>query len=376
MKLGRNILRTKLLLACCVVAEVAMAAEFQLATGVGYDENPFRLNETFPAESDQFLLTEVRVDLGESSPFFARLTARTNHYLDQDRADSVFVTAVTGYETELGEAEHELRLSLIGVHSDRTYVSRFTGDTFQVRGFDAGDRYDYSRLGARAEIDFQIGEQTELMLDLQYREQNYEDFDNLTISNLDYGQFIAQMALRSQWGSRLRYDIVLEGSQRDHDSRQARGIDGRLLPDSVLEYDYEMIGLNLRYRLTPRSFLYAEFELEDREDNAERYYSTEMYQTDLIYRHFGQDGSRFTLSASFRDNDYVRNSLLQDIETEAEAPSSRGWRFNSQIQRAIYQRGETTLYWFAEANYWNYDSPRNFYEYSRLNIETGLRVEF
>ncbi|MCG8413023.1 MAG: hypothetical protein MI746_02290 [Pseudomonadales bacterium] len=366
---------------CCLVAILLsgsgqlVAAEFELGSGLGFDSNPYRLNDSLPVDEEGFVSSEARLRLGEGRGVSADFRVINDSYIDDSRGDRTLIISNLSWENQFSDSEHEIRLSLNDRRLDRTYVSRLSGDTYAVRSTPAGDRYNYDRQSLRAQLEFNLAGRNQLLLDLDARTQNYEDFPTLSLVNLDYDQWSAEVTWRNFWTSRLRVDFVGEISNRDYDSRELRSLDGAIIPGSRSRYDYTRLAINSRIRTGPRTYLYLNISNNLRQDNGPGYYDTDDLSGSVRLRHQTSFDGVLNLSTNYRDLTYDRSSNTFDLETEVEAPDSRGWRWSFSYEQPLGERFGANWFWFAEAAYFDYDSGRSIYIFERETYQTGLRIE-
>lgn len=352
------------------------AADFELGSGLGFDSNPYRLNNSLPVDEEAFISSEARLRLGEGEGFSADFRVINDSYIDDNRGDRTLIISNVAWEKQFSENEHEVRISLNDRRLDRTYVSRISGDSYAVRNTFAGDRYNYDRQSLRAQLNFNLPGRHQLLVDLDSRTQNYEDFPTLGLVNLDYDQWSAELTWRNFWTSRLRIDFVGEISNRDYDSRELRALGGAIIPGSRSRYDYTRLAINTRLRTGPRTYLYLNASSNLRQDNGPGYYDTDDLSGSIRLRHQTSFDGVLNVSANYRDLNYDRTSNTFDLETEVEAPDSRGWRWSLNYEQPLGDRFGANWFWFAEAAYFDYESGLNIYVFERETYQTGLRIEF
>ena len=352
---------------------VSHSAELTLETAGGVDSNPFRLSDTFPVDSEVYWKNRLSFEVGESSPWEWRFSATDWRFPGDDRADATVTTTRLGRLIELGESDHTLNLSAGARINDRTFVSRSQGDVYTTGGQEAGERYNYDRWDISADFDFRFKNRRTLQLDFEYRDQDYDDFTDLGISNLDYRAIDLELTWQAYLNKQFRYRLILDVNHRDYDDRRSKTQAGTDIPGSDSEYDSLGFSVQGRYRLSDRSYLYTTIGYSEREDNGGGYYDTDALTASIRYRYRWPSDATLWVSAYYRDLDYARGALLQDVENDAEPPSTAGWRMVVTYDHPLkkYERG--TLSWFTNARYHNYRSDRSIYEYDRWTWEVGLR---
>ncbi len=366
-----------MLAATCLAIQPAQA-KISLDAGLGYDDNPLRLNPSLNPGSDSFWRTEIASKLAWDSGIFINAKLDKTSFSDDDRADSFSTSLQIGYSTKFGDNKHRMKLSLSRRSLDKTYVSRRTGQLFTRSGQPAGDRYDYVRWTPRFEYSYRLNKQHRVEVDLQYREQAYEDYTSLGLSNLDFRQLSMQLGWRYRPNKQWQFSPYLEILEREHDDRRAKDSSGKNIAGSNLQYSYRAIGLNARYKLGKNARLKLKTSFGKREDNASGYYDTFGQSHSLEWeREFG-GGSELSLRAKYTDLDYERSMLTGNgtIEDDAETPSTKGWHYRVSYSMPVFEINGSKAYWYTEVNLYDISAELATYQFDRSRVESGLRIRF
>jgi hypothetical protein len=128
----------------CAMAQVTASAE------MGYDDNPFRLSDQFEQSPGAFAEGALRLEHSSDSGVFFDL--RGTHLVhENDNANRTSYRATLGYEVETMTAGRPATLMahIRVTGSDRTFISRNTGEIGQFSGSPIPDRFDYNGIEAR-----------------------------------------------------------------------------------------------------------------------------------------------------------------------------------------------------------------------------------
>ncbi len=363
-----------MVLALVVATSTTTANELEVEVGIGYDSNPFRLNDAlFSTSSDTFLSTELEgeLELGNLS-LEADVEQRT--YSDDDRADTTRFEAEVEYEQQLSKVV-ELEAGIEFVSSDRSYVSRFSGDTFRFGGVNAEDRYDFTRWEPSARVTAKLSDQHRLRLTLSHRQQDYDDFTAIGLSNLDYDQ----TNIEAQWRYRpidaFTITPELELSQRDYDDRPAADSAGADIPGSTLSYDYVGVGLRLRYELSDKTTISPRINFVQREDNGGGFYDTDDLRVAVSLNHKPAKNQRLYMVLSYSDLEYSRANTT-NIEEDSEAPSRSGWRIRVSYEQPVLQLADEHLIGFVNLQAEDFDADLREYQYDRYQATVGVKYSF
>ena len=366
---------SKILLTAFLLISTNATAELNLITGLGTDNNPFRLADPLTRRSDSYLRTEIRYQWKEHQSAYIRLDATKYQYQLFDDADSTILRGRLGYETDIGK-NHQIDAGLKLRDKRKSYVSRFRGKLFSFRNQDASNRYNYSRIEPYLKYEFRSSESTVLGMSVALRDQKYKDLRVLGLSDLNYRELRAQA--KSQWklNDRLRLAASIAYRNRDFDTRQARDITGQSLSQTTLKYEMTELGLSLRYRVSKNTKFFSKLTWIDRADNGGGYYDYRDFRTSLRLTHRGQIKDQWTAYIVYGDLDYSRGGFQEDIERDVEAPSRQGINLTLEYERPLLRRKNYDLNWYLLGRYWDYEADIRNYTYKRSQIETGLRLEF
>ncbi|NTS76688.1 autotransporter outer membrane beta-barrel domain-containing protein [Catenovulum sp. SM1970] len=357
------------------VATPAMATDVHISSGLGYDDNPYRLNEAFKPESDTYWRNKVRIKHDFNKNWYTDARLDSSVYADDSNADTLSTHIEAGYKTRLLDNKATLTTSLAHKYFDKTFVSRFSGQEYFYKGNNASDRYDYQRWTPEIDLTYRLDKNNRFKASFDYRFQAYEGYTDLGLSNLDYEQAKLKFEWRHRFNKNFSITPNIELTKRSHDERLAKDALGKNIPGKVLSYDYQGAGVKSFYRFNKATSLSTSFKYIQRNDNASGYYDTEekVFSTRLLHKF--DKNTRLTLGLRYADLDYQRQ-LFTDVETEDETPSTEGWRVQAKYQQHAFSVKDVPVSWYADANYYDYTAEINAYEYDRVKLESGLSFKF
>ena len=362
-----------LLLAPGAYAQVTATIE------AGYDDNPFKLSDQLNNDEGAFVDAELRIEQPLGNGF--AIDARANHLMydnnDQD-ADRTDYSATLEYEFD-GElfdnpAEYLLHGRLTG--TNRTFVSRISGDVGVFGGQQIADRFDHNSIELRGRLDLETSEQTLLRLQLDGRNRRYEDLTNLGLSNLDYSQIIAN----AQWRYRPSdaHDIRLGASlgQRSHDNREGRDLNGNFVTGSNLDFTFVGASASWKFEFAEGQDIRISYDFDTREDNVAGYFDTTRHKLTLRYRYRPDKKNRFGAQIAYSDFDYDNIPASAIVNNEENLGPNDGFRAALSYDRKLFDDDERSVWLQTDITFDDFESPNTNFTYDRSMFKAGIKVEF
>ena len=329
------------------------SGEFKI--GAGYASNPLRLPEG--GESGAFVPFELRLDWEPVDSRERRFRMRFD--LDGRRfgSDSLEsakrgrVRAEARYDWRLrprGGAKHDLVLRARAQRDDRVWVSRRSGEDFELRSIDAdsvslADRYDADTYSAEFFYKRRSGP-TRWEVELEAARRNYlEDYEDVAVvDSLDHERYLAKVRYRSRF---LHETLELWGGAqvtwRDYDERWPRDAEGDDVLDAVQEFRDTSLRAEVRWRpwaridRPERLEIGLEYRYGWRDDLYEGFYDRDTRDWELSIDSRLRRGVFLAFDVSTGTTEYLRyrtgnvstNPLftLEDLEVEARLALATRW---------------------------------------------------
>lgn len=372
-------MNSKAWLACILTISTtsAFAVDVSVKAGLGIDTNPHRLASQFSPEEQNYIFSNVRIKSDSKSALVFDASMSQWLYQDLATADSSSYRLFVGYKDKLLDNKLSYRAGVRYQHSDRTYVSRFSGQVYQTNGQSAEDRYDYSRLTPSLDLRYRLNKQHYLLFDWEYRVMDYEDYTALGLSNLDYEQWQMSAGWLYRSSKATRHEFSGFMRNRVYDDRAAKDLDGKSIVGLNSEYAYQGIEYKLRHQLAEDLRLSVTASYTSKEDNAQGYYDTNYLSLKADLRHTLSDALSYTVSAAYRDLAYTREGALTNADdVNDELPDNQGIHLKLAIDGRLASWNEVQLSYYANANYYNFDSDTQVYRFDGTKLETGIQVRF
>ncbi len=342
----------------------------------GYDNNPFRLADSFDPDSGWFADTNFKL---EHKTDKVRLRAQLDNRAyegDVDDADIFTGKLDARYKTryKIGDKKTTSHVTVEYKNRDKTYVARSTGQVGTFSGEDIGDRYDYESWSLEAKTSVYFTRALNVGLQLDLLDKDYEDYDIAGLSNLDYDQ----IELTNDWSYRIdkqsKFLFELNFAKRDFDDKREKDLLGNTIAGTNLEYDYRGFAIGYERDITEHTEFEVEYAYEERRDSGDGYYDIDYSTLSAKLRYQPDDALRVTADISYRDREYI-NSDVFDENDEAE-PSTDGYTFRLDMDKKLAFAKDFPTSLIAGFRYDDYDSNDSAYEYDRSQLYAGVKVKF
>lgn len=363
-------------LGCALLAATAQA-QITATVETGHDDNPFRLSDQFDQRSGAFLDGELRLEHGFETGLFvdARIQRLASQSEDADRGSHALTL---GFESEarLFGRPTEFEFHVRATGTDRTFVSRNTGEVGRFAGVAIPDRFDQDSLEVRARADIALSDAWTLRLQGDGRSRAYQSYANLGLSNLDYDQVFAHARLR-YWPDRT-VDAQIGGSigQRVYDDRRGRALDTGIVAGSELEFGYVSFDASWKYVFRPHHDVRVAYTHDAREDNVTGYYDTSLNRTRLRYRYMPEWGHRFSAEIEYRDFDFDNIPAALIIADEENVAPNDGVRLTLTYHRRLVRTDAREVWLEASLVHDDFSSPNTAFNHDRTVARVGFVFEF
>lgn len=332
--------------------------EATFSAGFGHDSNAFRApNEPYidlsqeppvlvvPVEqSGSFVPVRIRATyfnpVSERSTFIASYRHRGDYYVDKEleNADETDHRLRLGMERALGDGKSSSRqfsyLLEIRSHGETNFDRDDGLDRFDD-GVSIADRFDYNGAGIQAELKNRIG-RVRYEIDGGYQVRDYEDIE--TVSSYDLSAYWLHGAVKIPLARRTRLEVGYQHYIRSFDERRARDENGNASTNNpTLEYQYRMLEVGLRHRLSEHVVTEFVYSLTNRED---QYVGYNNYSKDKVsFETTVEFSDKFAaqLEIDYRDQQY-ENAFAFDDPTqpakeyqEFHVAASALYRFTDQL---------------------------------------------
>ena len=364
------------LFVCSIISlQTAIGVEVSLQSTPGFDSNPLRLNEDLLPEGAMFSENRLTLDhkIGDalSIKFRAQATSFEEKLRDANRESlsSRFIYRIDPSKSSTVKFSGSMGLS------DKTYVSRSTGQIAQFSGQDIGDRYDYNWQGLELDYRFRLNKIHRFDVEVILQSRDYHDYTNLGLSNRDYTQF----ELASSWRYKITKEWTVKNSFeyqfRDYLDREALDLGGNSIANSQLAYQYQGVSSELIWKVTKEHRVFAKFSYIDKSDNASGYYDTESlrFNAEWVWSPNKTDKIR----VRWRYSDLKSSSTpLEDELDDTDGLDTVGSTLTLQGQKALWNVAGGRVSVLGRFQSYSYDAQQSIYTYDRNKFYLGLVLDW
>lgn len=377
----RCIASTLLASALLLASGVAPAgAGLDLRGALGYDSNPFLLNEQVASRGGAFADAQATLEATRESPAyelgFDAGASALRFGSSMDDADETRLYARVRGETPRKKPGHGFDWALRYRLSDTTYVSRFTAQPATSGGQSIADRYDAGIADLRAAWRLPQGDAGRFSVQGEVESKDYrKDYAVLGLDRLDYLQLGVEPRYELERG-RHQVKVALPLALRRYRDRRVSDAAGAPIAGSDLEYRYYGIDAGYGYELSRDADLEATAGYEIRTDNGVGYRDRKRWNAGLEWKYrLGKD-QRLAAGAEWYSRVFDR-PVLGDPTVVDETPEKDGYTLRARYTAPILARRVENLSAFASAQWESFDNSNDFhYSYDRLEALAGVRKEF
>ncbi len=341
----------------------------------GSDNNPHSLSSELSPQLQNYAEGEFKVRTNYEHTLYFYAKANKTVYFDDDRADKFTTSAslAVKHDFKVFKRKFDYKFSVGQRTTDRTYVSRVTGLVATFNGQSIADRYDSTQLNYAAQLAYKPYRFLKYIVDYQQREKTYETLDVAGLSNLDYGQQRFDMTMEYQSTDLGRFFLEGRFKQRQYDDRRARDLDGLLVANTDLVFNYSTFNLGYVYRPSNSIRWKYTFNYEERRDTSTGYYNaTSGYLSiNAIHQlgdyHFLTTRAKYSKFSLINQLDEVVGTIEEDGKEKYGFTASLGYEW---ILATLF---DTNLAVYIDLEHRNFENSDPFYTYERSKAAIGIR---
>ncbi|MGI1678508.1 MAG: hypothetical protein K6L75_07255 [Cellvibrionaceae bacterium] len=368
-----------------------IAHDFELDVAVGLDSNPNKLTKTLDLDNGGYGLGRIE---------FSHMPTRTGYYYQLEGRSDIYKT---GEETTVeSNSEHLNGKAELGFKwrpknkygrskykweinyntKDSIFVDRSSGDVPIFNGEPVGERFDAVWVGFDFSGTIPISEEAEFIFNLDFKNKEYESYEDIGLSNLNYKQVNLDVGFEKEIWSKVFLKTMIGYSKRVYEDRRAREKNKTLIPDTDLEYSYLEAINAIEYRFAKRWKFEIGLDVDQRQDNEKGYYDSTQAKLITRLRYRNSDYVKFLLSARYlkrRYDEIGEDPAVGSIVTpggvdEEELEKSReGVRVRAEFIRRLVSQGPLTLDLIMGLEYDTFENSNPVFSYDRGQTYVGLR---
>lgn len=334
--------------AATLLSQSGQAHDLEIDLLLGADSNPNELQESYQYINTAVAYGESRIELSHTpvrTGFYYQLEAESSLYQDDPGAisnpkyaEKTRTHADLGFKwrprMKYGRARYKFEMNYSS--RDTTFVDNSTGNIAVFNGEEIGDRFDAAWSGVSISGDLPISEEADFVFDLDAKDKQYESYETLGLSNLDYLQYDLEMGFKKWIWPRTELVTLINAGVRQFVDKRTRDDQGAIVANSDLQYTLLGVDNSLEYNFTDRWKWRLGFKIDQRKDNEDGYYDTTEGEVFTRVQYRNGNYVKFVFSAAYVNRRYDNIDQVLNI-TEEEMKDKEGYRIKGEFVRNMYE---------------------------------------
>jgi len=360
---------------CSLVVQASNNEALNATVAYGYDTNPHRLSDALNPIEQQFAIADVRF----SERFFKLISLRANAskslYFDDRRADefSGYASISLRSSFKLWKEKFRYKFSANYRTKDKTYVSKTTGLVATFGGQSIADRYDSTQQNYLAAFSYEPNSYLDFELSYQYRTKEYQAFDIVGLSNLDYSH--ARYVLGIEYRPSKVGKFFLDGTikNRDYTDRRGKDLNNVDVIDTNLSFSYWLLDMGYVYRPSKEVIWKYTYNYEERRDNVSGYFNSTSGFISISARHQVGDYQFFTGRIKYSKNSLINQTQQSANPLDDENKDKQGGSVNIGYELVLATLFDTNFAFYIDVEYRHFISSDPLFTYDSGIASAGIR---
>jgi hypothetical protein len=357
------------------VASAQTDTSISATSQVGYDSNPYRLNDQFLIEDSSFFSYAIKAkhELNKKIRIKAKLDQQI-YTGAATQGDNQTVTAELRYQT--GKKTRPTGVEVGFKQFDKTYVSRLQGSTATYSGVSLDNRYNFQQVDVTAYTTFKVKKRMYNKITAYLTSKNYTDYDLPAITDYDYNS----MKLKNSFMHKIRkgeshnFDATYE--MRVFSNRDKKDINGDKILNTQMIFNYYSVAYEYNYKPRAKIDLGLALSYKIRRDNASGYYDSAWLGLSLNAKYTLSKNTKIEMAYQYTDFKFDRQPELDITGKDDEFASDSHHKYQVSSKTRLPKWIGSRSYWEAEYSYTTAESNYANYTFDRHQLKTGLRIVF
>ena len=352
----------------------------QLSGETGYDSNPFE--QASPDSGDRYSAWQLshrgehQLNKAQRLQYSAALEGRV--YDSVEDADHFQMKARLRWVNRFRLGDKTANLMVTGdLRSERqTYFSVSQDRVAETSdGHSLEDRFDYDSGKLSMEMVYRFTRRASLSLYAYAGHRDYiEDYQHLGLESLDYDEYNLQPTFRYKSEEGVYFRLFFYHKQRHYHELKNDAMDGRNMA-SVLQYDFDGVGLSVNYPIDSRWNLNVYLQGYNARDNGEGYRNLNYRKGEIKLGYTSAGLSLWSLASSCYSRDYLEDSYRPpESETGDTGRLRQGCAVSVTFEQPMWMFDSTT--WNAKATHHYEDNSDDAFSFERQTLSLGATYVF
>ncbi len=370
------------LLLASLQSDLTQGVELTGNAAVGSDSNPYKLRDSMDKSSGAYVAVGLTASQRVNEQLTVEVGLKNRSYENNfDDADETRASVELAYRDKfkLFGKRSRYRLKAEYDYKDDSFVSRATGRIATAAGESLADRFDSAKWGVSGKISTRLNRSVSSGLELAYRQKNYEDFNVIGLSDLDYAEFSLVNDWAYRWNRKNKSFVDIGVGQRHYDNREERDSAGVAVAGADLKYDYVEFALGHKVKLKRNTKLGFKVSYDRRDDSGSGFYDKDAIKFDVKLGHHLRNGARLDLEVSYLEKEYSAtiDPVLSETEEEGEPLNDKhGYTVKMGIEQDLTITAGVKSILFARATYADISSDSPIFTYDRGQVEIGIKASW
>ncbi len=371
------------LLLVSLQSALAQGLELNGHAALGSDSNPYKLQDGLDKSSGAYVAAGLAASQRLNDQLTVEVGLKNRTYENNfDDADETRASVELAYRDKfkLFGKRSRYRLKAEYDYKDDSFVSRATGRiATAVGGESLADRFDSVKWGVSGKISTRLNRSVSSGLELAYRHKDYEDFNVIGLSDLDYAEFSLVNDWAYRWNRKNKSFVDIGVGQRNYDNREERDSAGVVVAGTDLEYDYVEFAIGHKMKLKRNTKLGFKVSYDRRDDSGSGFYDKDAIKFDVKLDHRLRNGARLDLELSYLEKEYSAtiDPVLSETEEEGEPLNDKhGYTVEMGVEQDLTITAGVQSILFARATYADISSDSPIFTYDRTQVEIGIKASW
>lgn len=360
-----------------LTSSAACAYEFKVSSLYGVDSNPYHLTDSFNPLEDNFLYFDMRYRQNYQKNLVFTADLKSASYSQDSNADWSRAKVDLKFRSKFGSKKNRVSYRIFGNYNktDSTYISKFTGVEAAFAGVSLGDRYDADIFNIGTIFSIKTDNKTKLDFGFSHREKQYESYNLVGLSNLDYSHNSLRLGARIPITEMSNFTLNTNYTVRDYDDRRAKDVVGADITSTDLVFNVLDIKGTYSYNTSKSNSIKITFKYGKRTDNGAGFWDSSSNYVSVYTKQNLTDKHQISAKLKYSlfnyDNRTDVNENLDELTKE-----NKGLSLDIDYLWLISVEEKSNLLAYMKLSMASFDSSTVEYEFQSNELSLGIKYEF
>ncbi|PHS17131.1 MAG: hypothetical protein COA86_10780 [Kangiella sp.] len=361
-----------------LVNSTASAYEIKISSLYGVDSNPHQLTDSFNPVEDNFFYFDLRYRQKHEKKLTFTVDLKGASFSEDSNADWSKAKVDLTFKSKFGSKKDRVRYRIFGNYNktDSTYVSKFTGVEASFGGVLLGDRYDADIFNIGTIFSFKTDSEIKLDFGLAHREKQYESYDVIGLSKLDYAHNSLRFDMKMPVTDISNFTLNTSYTVRDYDDRRAKDLAGADIASTELAFNLVDIKGTYSYKSGKNNTLKLAIKYGKRTDNEAGYWDSNSSYVSVYTKQELTDKHQISAKLKYSVFNYDNRTDAVGENLDEQSKENKGLSLDIDYLWLALSGQNTKLSTYVKLSVASFDSSTVEYEYQRNQVSFGVKWEF